>query len=424
MKASSYNYIVSNGEKTFFFNGISELYFETPSEKASIYMELIQNPDFYKDSFSSFIQRMKTSGFIIDNEVEEDLELNKKSHNVLAEELYHIMILPTYQCNLRCWYCVQNHQELWMSKETETQIIQLLNQKISDTSIKSVKISWFGGEPLLGYDRVERITSYACKKCSEAGKSFVCDITTNGTLLNRERIKALQSAGVSSYQITIDGDKETHDSIKVLDGASAFEKSLENINIISETSECLLRFNYTHNNLKPESIIECINKRIKPENRKNIKFLLYKVWQEPQSLIDERAVKKMIDLSESIGIKTLLPTCNLCYSDCKHFDCIFPNGKVEKCDNESPIAAKGQIVNGEVKWSGDTNAHIPAFSNPAFPCRKCKYVPVCWGPCVAKRTVMLKNTGRGKCQYADKESEMRRLILNRCRNIKVSQIGY
>lgn len=392
MKASTYNYIIPNGEQSIFFNGISEAFFEVPSEKAELYAEIIQNPSEYLDSFKSFIDKMMDRGFVLEDIINETESLEKKYHTVLEEDLYHIMILPTYQCNLRCWYCIQDHKNMWMSKETAQQIKDLLIKKIKDNSIKRIRLSWFGGEPLLGYNYIIDITSFAKHLTHESGKDFSCDITTNGTLLNRERITELISAGVTTYQITIDGDKATHDSIKVLRHGSAYDKTLENINIIAELGKCVLRFNYTHENLFPEAIIRDLKDKIKEENRHNVTFLLYKVWQESQEAIAQNDVNRLVDLSCEIGLNPILPTCNLCYADRKHFDCIFPNGKVEKCDNESPLSAKGQIVDGEIMWEGNTEAHIPSFKNSKFPCHKCKYVPICWGPCVAKRSVFLKET--------------------------------
>ncbi len=160
MKTSAYNYIVPNGEKTIFFNGISEYFFEIPKDKTDVYAEIIRNPSLYSDSFTPFIKRMKDNGFVLDDDEDEDKLLEQKFHNMLSEGLYHIMILPTYQCNLRCWYCVQDHQDLWMSDETVQQIKALLQQKINDETIKAVRLSWFGGEPLLGYDIIIDITTF------------------------------------------------------------------------------------------------------------------------------------------------------------------------------------------------------------------------------------------------------------------------
>jgi uncharacterized protein len=420
MKASRFNYIVPNGEKVIIFNELTEFFFEVPKEKVHIYTTIISNPDEYTKSFIPFILRMKNQGFVLDDEIDETELLDEKFRQVQSEDLYHIMILPTYQCNLRCWYCIQDHQNMWMSDEIVLQIKSLVQKKIEDPDIKKCRLSWFGGEPLLCYSKIIDLTSYIKNLCSKNNKTFICDITTNGTLLNRDLIRQLKDVGVTTYQITIDGDKLTHDSIKVLSKGSAYDKTLENINIITESTSCVLRFNYTHENLKPENIIKDLKAKINTDNRHNVTFLLYKVWQEAEDTINHNEVDTLVHLSSDMGLNPLMPTCNLCYADKKHFDCIFPNGKVEKCDNESPNSAHGLLSQGKIVWNGDTISHLPAYQNEFFPCRACKYLPICWGPCVARRGNMLKNKQSGLCMYSDKDSQMRQYIINRCANVKRS----
>lgn len=267
-------------------------------------------------------------------------------------------------------------------------------------------------------DVILDITSYLRNLTSRYGILLKCDITTNGTLLNPSRIDALREAGVTSYQITIDGDKTTHDAVKVMKSDSAYERTMRNISEIARTTRCCLRFNYTHENLKPDSIIADINAHINPEVRHNINFMIYKVWQERQEQIDEGEVSRLSKLSENIGIQPEMPVCGMCYADRDNFSCIFPNGMVDKCDNHSPLTAKGRLSEDTIVWSGDISSHTSAFEDPRFPCRKCRYVPICWGPCVAKRSKMLENSGKGGCQYEDKDSEMRKYILYACANLK------
>lgn len=423
MKQSAYNYIVPNGNHTIFYNGITERCFEVPAEKADIYSEILSHPDTYADSFKSFLDKMEKFGFVIADNVDERTLIDAKFHKEWGEDLYHIMVLPTYQCNLRCWYCFQEHQNLWMDEDTVKQIKQLLTNKLADEKIKRVRLSWFGGEPLLGYDIILDVTSFASGLAKKQGKSFTCDITTNATLLNRERIEALHQAGVTNYQITIDGDRETHNSIKSLAGASAYDKAIENVSIITETSPCALRFNYTHENLHPASIINDLKLHLKPENLKNISFRIHKVWQESEALIDKGRLDELLTLSSEMGINPRLQSCGMCYAENDNFTCVFPNGKIEKCDNASPTEAKGKLSEGEVVWNGDLRYQTPAYLNDRFPCRECRYVPICWGPCVARRIKMLSENNRGACMYADKESEMRTMILNSYVNEKLNVRG-
>ena len=47
---------------------------------------------------------------------------------------------------------------------------------------KTVHISWFGGEPLLG----EKIIDLICRRLSEEGIEFYSTMTTNGSLITDE----------------------------------------------------------------------------------------------------------------------------------------------------------------------------------------------------------------------------------------------
>lgn len=418
MKSSRYNYVVENGENTIFFNGITEAFFEVPKSRTEVYREIINNPVKYASDFSSFISKMKDKGFIVDYDSDELMDVEKKFRVLMREDEYHIMVLPTYQCNLRCWYCTQEHADLRINEKLIDSIYALVSKYAQRQDIRKIRLSWFGGEPLLEYNRVVSMTKLIRKLAEENGKTFYCEITTNGTLLTHDRIKSLKDAGVGCYQITIDGDKNTHDSIKVLGKTSAFDVVLDKINQIAKHTECVLRFNYTKDNLKPDSIISDLCERIDEDSRANIRFLLFKVWQESESAISEESLSRIIRKSSENRIAPSLPVFGLCYADQKHFHCVFPNGRIGKCDNESPESAIGYMTDGTVNWEGNTQSHIPAFQHPQYPCRECEYVPVCWGPCTAKRSAMTNNGNEACCMHADKHSEIRKTILNIYENQK------
>lgn len=189
MKPSKYNYIVPNEGKYIFFNGITEAFFEVSEDKLETYEEIISNPTEYLNSFNSFLKTMIEKGFVINEDIDEDKQLENKFLAILEEDLYHIMILPTYQCNLRCWYCTQDHNNLWMSEELANHIKNLIKKRIFNQTIKRIRLSWFGGEPTLCYNHIVDITSFTKNLAQECNKTFSCDMTTNGTLLTKDRIQ-------------------------------------------------------------------------------------------------------------------------------------------------------------------------------------------------------------------------------------------
>lgn len=422
MKSSLYNYYVNDKDNVIIFNGLTEASLRIGERNADVFKAIIESPDKFVEDFKPFIDKMKGDGFIIDDEFDEEEIVRKKYDYIRHGEEYMVMILSTYQCNLRCWYCTQDHADSWMSDETVRRIKKRIEKELRKDAIKHLSISWFGGEPLLAYDRVVEISRWAKEFAEELGKGFGAVITTNGTLLNRKRVEELRDAGINYYQITIDGNRETHNNVKILGKDSAYDRTIENIGYIIEHTHCTLRFNYTKENLKPESLIKDLDEALSKENREKISFLIYKVWQEKAAEISQVEIDKLMELAFNIGITPKLAEGGMCYVDKKNFDCIFANGNVGKCDNESPEDRNGILTeSGDIEWISDISAHRSILEYENCECKDCRFLPLCWGPCTAKRETMLKDNGKIVCQFDNKDFQMSRMIRNKHVNKEFSK---
>lgn len=409
MKASKYNYIVPFGEKKIFFNGITEAFFLVTPEYEESFRKIIESPDDNKDWAESFVARMKDSGFIIDDDTDELDVIKAKFDRLRNKDVYFLMILPTYQCNLRCWYCTQEHDNLFLNNDVVDSIKHLIVSKLSDNSIKRFHLSWFGGEPLMAYNKVCELTAFAKEYAESHDKSFSSSITTNGTLLNVERIETLRSLGVTHYQITIDGDRMTHNSVKKLGKDSAYDRTLDNINLIARHTSVSLRFNYTKENLKPDIIFETLREKLDPQVTRNIAFTIFKVWQQNQNEIDRKDVDDLFQKGIEAGMYTTLGNTGICYADWYNFDCVFPNGRVGKCDNHSPGKGPGILqTDGTISWMEDMSKYYTPhiFDDRQAMCTKCKHLPICWGPCISKREDMLRDKGTIECKYKYPDKDM------------------
>ena len=427
MKPSKYNYIIQDDNDSVFFNGISETFFRVSNKNRDCCEAIIDNPDANYKDFKNFIDLIKDYGFVLNDNIDEGDVIKSKYESLRRPDLYEIMILPTYQCNLRCWYCTQEHNDQWISEDSVKKIKKRIESVLRRDEINQLHIAWFGGEPLLCYDIIKDINKWAQELCGGLNKSFVSSITTNATLLDKDKIESLRILGVNQYQITIDGDKETHDKINVLGKRSAFDISVSNIAEIAKHTQCTLRFNYTKENLKPNNIIKDIKERI-PENiRKNINFFIYKVWQEASDKINHNEIIRLAHLARQIGIRPQFQTLGICYADFDNFDCVFPNGKIGKCDNANPQSkhVNGIIEsNGILSWENEVNYSLYNIFDErinAHECMNCKYLPVCWGPCPMRREEMMEIHHKIICPYgSNKDNEIQKLILNQCLNLRNS----
>jgi len=117
-------------------------------------------------------------------------------------------IIPTRRCNLACTYC-NEYDDFSKPVPTEEMLRRIDHLAELGTSI----ISFSGGEPLLHPDLdilIARIRSHG----------RLAGMITNGYLLNADRIKRLNKAGLDHMQISIDNvkpDDVSKKSLKTLD---------------------------------------------------------------------------------------------------------------------------------------------------------------------------------------------------------------
>ncbi|WP_302978953.1 radical SAM/SPASM domain-containing protein [Paraprevotella clara] len=425
MKTSKYNYYIDCNNKYLFFNGLSKNYFEVSEENHESFRQILMHPNDYAIKYAHFLSKMKEFGFVLDDEVDEFKKVVEAFTTYKQPDTYNLMVMPTYNCNLSCWYCIQHHQNVNLTESDIQKIKEHIKAYLLDNKLKKFNLSWFGGEPLLKYNEVIDLTKFSFEFCKQNHICFESDITTNGILLTEKRIYELKNYGVKSFQITIDGCREKHNTIKRIKNVSTFDVVLKNIlSIVKMTpeSECILRLNYDENNLEPEKIIKDINELIPKEYRNKIVFLSRKIWQKDERNINKKDITQLIEDAKESQYVTNSSYTGLCYVDYQHFNCVFPNGNIGKCDNEILDNAQGHFTdNYEIEWE-ETPKFIEynQFSKDS-PCSKCKHLPFCCGPCPNVRDNMIKQFNKIICQYSNPEKEMEEQIIRYCEtNIKIS----
>ena len=117
-------------------------------------------------------------------------------------------LIPIRRCNLACTYCNEYDDH---SAPLATPVLLRRIDRLADLGTGIITLS--GGEPLLHPD-VETIVRHTRRR------GAIATIITNGYLLTRERIRALNRAGLDHLQISIDNmlpDDVSKKSLKVLD---------------------------------------------------------------------------------------------------------------------------------------------------------------------------------------------------------------
>lgn len=140
----------------------------------------------------------------------EDFHSNNRS--VLVLEL-------TQQCNLRCEYCCYGtYYDRFREHNPNKMTFERAKNAVDDFLSRKPHqgfICFYGGEAFLEYKLMQQIIEYSEQSAEENGvEELGFSVTTNGTILGDEKIHYLVKHNVS-VNVSLDGDKETHDRFRV-----------------------------------------------------------------------------------------------------------------------------------------------------------------------------------------------------------------
>jgi 12,18-didecarboxysiroheme deacetylase len=145
----------------------------------------------------------------------------------------------TRRCNLRCVHCYAKALDERGKGAISTEQGKAL---IDDLAAYGAPVMLFsGGEPLVRGDLVE-LAKHA------TGKGMRAVISTNGTLITKQKARELKEVGLSYVGISLDGGEAVHDKFRAVPGS--FSKALEGIaNCQAEGLKVGLRFTVNRRNV-------------------------------------------------------------------------------------------------------------------------------------------------------------------------------
>lgn len=334
------------------------------------------------------------NGFIVANENDQQKKyLALVQKRKFSNAVYHIIINPTMDCNLKCWYCYENHINMsYMNSELTAAIVLHLKEKISKEPFEKLVLSFFGGEPLLQKDVIFSLLKSIYELSETYGFYLAVSFTTNGTLIDKEFIANL-SPYSPSFQITLDGWKNVHDMVRKYkaNGNGTYTQILSAIKTIqqnSPNSEVLVRINVSKRTLV--SLPNIANDLTEIKQNRNLKIMVSKVWQVNAENLDENKILNFVLLCQKNKIQcSYLATSKYtygCYADNQNQVVINYDGKIYKCTARTFSAenAYGSISNsGQLKWDEEKLQNRMSLRLP-LKCQKCNFLPACPKPCSQK----------------------------------------
>ena len=177
-----------------------------------------------------------------------------------AKAITGYTILTTTGCNARCFYCFEKGMKsVSMTAETASKVVRYIMAHRGD---EEVKISWFGGEPLVNAKVIDQI----CTELREQGVPFRSTMISNGYLFDADKVQRAKDLWqLQQVQITLDGTEQTYNRVKdyVYRGVNAFERVLQNIGLLTAAGiRVNIRLNVDQHNIGEMAVlVELLHQR-------------------------------------------------------------------------------------------------------------------------------------------------------------------
>lgn len=342
-----------------------------------------------------------------------------------SEEELLVYFTITSKCDLKCSYCFENHLKRKDASISTIRIFaNLLGKSLKNNQkIKSVKVTLFGGEPLLRVDRCCLLLSLVKDVCLKRNLTYNFSMVSNGILFKKKEIYDLKILGLTDMQITFDGWKNSHDEIRK-SGVIGYEGLLKNVSLLGKSFNLILKYNIRKLNvddfdnfikdikdLKLNNVIVKLEALQSTLTNKDDSFYFSSLdpkLAETYFDLAKIAIDNGLEVDISSAIKppcmVSMPNSFMVEPDGDISSCISAYkisnlhlGNLKKMKNSQLLTSINQ---GKDKIKNDI---FKAMEKKCIP-EKCSYLPICETGCLFSKEILKMDYSTSYCrkQYFDK----------------------
>jgi uncharacterized protein len=248
MRPSRYNVVIERGELTWIHNGVSGQVFSLPTDDWSDALAFLEG-DHARMPAVETLRDLTVARMLVNDDQDEVATLERRFRAGTSDRsAFALTIVTSLGCNFDCPYCFENKPPAILDAETEALLLEVLDAQLD--TIKLFDVTWYGGEPLLAQDRIDRLSEAFLERTGAAGVTYSASIVTNGYLLTPDVARRLKALKVKRAQITLDGPAETHDLMRPLrNGRGTFDVILENVVACADLIPISIRVNLDASNV-------------------------------------------------------------------------------------------------------------------------------------------------------------------------------
>jgi len=318
-------------------------------------------------------------------------------HPDARDGVRRVVLYLTRRCNLRCSYCFVHDTDDGscprMASATARRALELLLP-----AQRPVTIAFFGGEPLLEWNLLTEVVELAKHAYRGPGRPGF-EITTNGTLLDADKVAFLDREGFT-MTVSLDGPRDVHNHSRPAREGHSYEATLRGLRLLKGrrlAARTTLRATFTaaeprllerlqhHHGLIDQGL--CAHVAVEPaspfdgegadwdaigrEYEQAARYLRDRVRQRRKASFED-----LVRFVRRIAFRR--PACCQCEAGSGYVS-VATDGTVHACHREGPSRI-GDLAAGGL----DESLRAPWLDNRFYLCPKCMACSirlVCGGPC-------------------------------------------
>ncbi|MBQ6760530.1 MAG: radical SAM protein [Prevotella sp.] len=417
MEWSIYNYdFIDSKGVLFIYNSFTNNLLKIAEEKRKDILFCKKGDFSHPDK--DFVEQLIRESIIVENnrELYKQIKLERLLSRYNTRYL-SLTIAPTLNCNFRCVYCYEKGRNNETLATSETLIDDIVDFVESFDSTERLRITWYGGEPLLKFDFIQDLT----RRFLQIRSDYDAFIITNGYLLNSRVIKSLSDLHIRGIQITLDGLEETHNKRRPhVIRNNSFQTIIHNMDELFDIYpdvSVYLRVNVDKTNEDEyHQLYQFLNE----------KYGKYKIFIHPGYVTDDFSETSngacmlqeerntfVIDQYDKYGLPMqMYPKTSFGECCARHISSfvIGPNGELYKCWND--IGIKDKEIGHLNSFSlFDKNCLTYMLDNDPLEseeCEQCFFFPICHGGCPYNR-IYKKESDSCTCF----KNNLKRMLLRR-----------
>ena len=299
-------------------------------------------------------------------------------------------ILPTTDCNARCFYCFEaKSQKITMSDEIANRVVKYIDRSRCKES-KELALTWFGGEPLYNQNAIDIICTGLKDKCIGYNSFMI----SNGYLFDKHTIeKSPKLWNLHKVQITLDGTEKIYNKVKAYKNKdqNAYERVLNNIGDLLDSKIFVsIRLNIDAYNMKDVKLL--VNElACRYKDKKELSVYSRTLFEDVDRCNLKRTNERRKEICDfqrelendivSLGLKCTPYRIkqkfmnSLCMADSLNSIVILPDGHLTKCEGCLDGNYVGTI--DDDKLNDDMLAYYGAHCEKLEECKTCLLYPEC-----------------------------------------------